>query len=72
MHPGPPGCTCTTAYRYLDDLTIVARPHVAAAGLRVLATEAEVALLGWRVYMDKTAFGVGYYASDPRARDLDL
>ena len=52
--------TCGVA-AYLDDLSIVAPPRVAAVGLR--AFQRAVARRGWRVNCDKTVCGVGYYAA---------
>ena len=60
--------TCGVA-AYLDDLSIVAPPHIAAVGLR--AFQAAVAQRGWRVNCDKTVCGVGYYA-DPADRPAML
>ena len=56
--------TCGVA-AYLDDLSIVAPPRIAAVGLR--AFQRAVAQRGWRVNCDKTVCGVGYYA-DPADR----
>ena len=53
--------TCGVA-AYLDDLSIVAPPDVAVVGLRVF--QEEVAKRGWRVNLDKTVCGVGYYELD--------
>jgi len=51
---------------YLDDMTIVAHPRVAAVGLR--AFQAAVSSRGWRVNLDKTVCGVGYYEEDAAAK----
>ena len=66
------GCRAVEGYvagvaAYLDDMTIVAHPDVAAAGMQAFA--AECAARGWTVNARKTVCGAGYYKP---ALGLDL
>jgi hypothetical protein len=64
-----PAWTCGVA-AYLDDLSIVAPPAIAAVGLRVFREQ--VARRGWRVNLDKTVCGVGYYTAADAERCAQL